>query len=134
MIGEGTRRLVRQRAGDRCEYCHLRQSQEVFHAFQIEHIIARQHRGGDDPENLALACHVCNLHKGPNLAGRDPDGDALVRLFHPRTDSWAEHFRFDGPFVVGLSAIGRTTAWLLGMNSPRRLELRRVLFELGELD
>jgi hypothetical protein len=28
--------------------------------------------GSDDPDNLALACHHCNLHKGPNLAGVDP--------------------------------------------------------------
>ena len=90
--------------------------------------------GEDDPGNLALACHTCNSHKGPNLSSRDPDTNELIRLFHPRADAWIEHFRLDGPLVVGASDIGRTTAWLLRMNSPRRLELRRVLIELGELD
>jgi 5-methylcytosine-specific restriction endonuclease McrA len=134
VIDERTRHLVRQRADDRCEYCRLRQAHDAFHSFQIEHIIARQHRGGDDPGNLALACHTCNSHKGTNLFGRDPDTDESVRLFHPRDDVWTAHFRFNGPLVAGISAIGRTTAWLLRMNSPQRLELRRVLIELGELD
>jgi len=67
----------------------------------------------DDLENLAWACHQCNLHKGTNLAGIDPDSNELVRLFHPRRDRWEDHFRKDGPLVVGLTAIGRTTAWLL---------------------
>ena len=134
MIDGRTRRLVRQRAGARCEYCRLRQSHDAFHPFQIEHIVARQHRGEDDPANLALACHSCNSHKGTNLSGRDPDTNEMVRLFHPRTDAWAGHFALEGPLVVGKSAIGRTTAWLLRMNSPRRVELRRVLNDLGELD
>ena len=134
MIDERTRQFVRQRAGDRCEYCRLRQTHDAFHVFQIEHIIARQHRGGDDPENLALACHPCNSHKGPNLSGLDRDTNELTRRFHPRTEAWTGHFHFDGPAIAGLSAIGRTTAWLLRMNSPRRLELRRILIELEELD
>ena len=107
------REQARARARDRCEYCRLRQAHDSFHSFHIEHIVARQHRGMDDLENLAWACHQCNLHKGTNLAGIDPDSNELVRLFHPRRDRWEDHFRKDGPLVVGLTAIGRTTAWLL---------------------
>ena len=67
----GTRRFVRERAGERCEYCRLHQrNSELLH--YIEHVIARQHGGSDDVDNLALACHRCNLHKGPNLTGVDP--------------------------------------------------------------
>ena len=62
MIDAAVRRRVRERAGERCEYCRLRAEQDRFHPFHIEHIVARQHRGGDDLENLALACHQCNLH------------------------------------------------------------------------
>jgi 5-methylcytosine-specific restriction endonuclease McrA len=29
----------------------------------IEHIVARQHGGSDDPANLALACPECNSHR-----------------------------------------------------------------------
>ena len=78
------RELVRQRAGDRCEYCRLRQQHDRFHTFHVEHIVARQHRGSDGLENLAWACHQCNAHKGTNLATFDPDTNEVVRLFHPR--------------------------------------------------
>lgn len=128
------RERVRQRAGGRCEYCRLRQQHDCFHTFHVEHIIARQHRGGDDLENLAWACHQCNSHKGTNLATFDPDTNEVVRLFHPRRDPWTEHFTLAGLRVVGRTAIGRTTAWLFQMNSEQRVELRSVLLELGELD
>ena len=128
------RELVRQRAADRCEYCHLRQEHDRFHTIHVEHIVARQHRGSDDWENLAWACYQCNLHKGTNLASYDPDTNEVVRLFHPRRDQWAEHFALEGPRLAGRTAIGRTTAWLLQMNSAERIELRSVLMDLGELD
>jgi len=126
--------LVRKRAGYRCEYCRLHQSQDRFHRFHIEHIVARKHRGIDDPANLALACHQCNLHKGSNLSGIDPDTNRLVRLFNPRGDSWHEHFSIRGFHIAGLTPIGRTTAWVLQINSEDRIELRRVLRELDELE
>lgn len=68
-----TRNLARARAGDRCEYCRLHQSIVPLATFHAEHIIARQHGGTDDASNLALSCHHCNLHKGPNLTGIDPE-------------------------------------------------------------
>jgi hypothetical protein len=49
-----------------------------------------QHGGGDDADNLALACPDCNLRKGPNLTGIDPETGAVVRLFHPRRDVGSE--------------------------------------------
>ena len=90
----------------------------------MEHITARQHGGGDVPENLALACHHCNLHKGPNLSGLDPQTGELTRLFNPRLDDWNEHFAARGGEVIGLSTIGRTTVILLKMNEDGRLQLR----------
>ena len=128
-----TREWVRTRAGDRCEYCHLRQGHMPSPAFHIEHIVARKHRGTDDRENLALACDQCNLHKGANLSGLDPDTGELTRLFHPRRDMWEEHFHFDGARIAGQTACGRTTAWVLQMNSDERVELRTILAALGEL-
>ena len=50
-----TRAAVRRRAGDRCEYCLLRQEHDLS-ALHVEHIAAKQHGGTDDPANLALAC------------------------------------------------------------------------------
>lgn len=51
MIDAATRDFVRQRARTHCEYCGLPQAAEPFFTFHIEHIVARQHGGTDDPEN-----------------------------------------------------------------------------------
>jgi 5-methylcytosine-specific restriction endonuclease McrA len=118
------RELVRRRAGGRCEYCQLPQAAVPFAPFHIEHIVAKQHGGDDAPTNLALACDRCNLHKGPNLAGIDPDTGNVVPLFHPRRDTWEEHFRWKHAEIVGRTATGRTTVQLLNMNAKRRLQLR----------
>ena len=129
---QALRRQVRERAGHRCEYCRLKQEHEPDRPFHIEHIIATKHRGGDGFANLALACQLCNLLKGPNLSSIDPDTEELVRLFHPRKDVWEDHFRLDGAMIAGVTDIGRTTAWLLEMNSDDRVELRGTLIELRE--
>ncbi|HEX7449282.1 MAG TPA: HNH endonuclease [Pirellulales bacterium] len=121
-IDAALRRLVRQRAGYCCEYCGLRQNELPFVTFHIEHILPRQHGGGDEPENLCEACHWCNLNKGPNLATL-VDGQ-LVRLFHPRQDEWAEHFGRRGDEIIGLTPIGRGTARLLDMNDDDRRKIR----------
>ena len=121
-----TRDLVRRRAQNRCEYCLLPQAySELTH--HIEHIVAKQHGGGDDIDNLALACHRCNLRKGPNLTGVDPLTGELVHLFHPRRDRWTEHFSLQDVRIVGITPIGRATVHLLSLNDPRRLELRWAL-------
>ena len=125
MISAATRDAVRRRAGDRCEYCRLPQAAEPDARFHIEHIVARQHGGADDEANLALACHRCNRHKGPNLSGIDPVSNRAAFLFHPRRENWEEHFRTEQFEVVGLTAAGRTTVALLQMNAPVRVELRR---------
>jgi hypothetical protein len=128
----GTRRLVREQAGERCEYCRLHQKHsELLH--HTEHVIAKQHGGIDSADNLALACHRCNLHKGPNLPGIDPMTGEVAPLFHPRSDRWDDHFAFRGAHIVGLSAFGRATIQVLAMNDPRRIELRQELLALGEL-
>lgn len=130
---QGLRELIRKRAGDRCEYCQQPSASPIglTARLQIEHIIARQHRGKTEAENLALACIRCNLFKGPNLTGIDPETEKTVRLFHPRQDSWSEHFRFEGPYVVGLTPIGRTTVVTLNMNEPARLDRRERLMNAG---
>jgi hypothetical protein len=119
-----TRRIVTERAGQRCEYCGMAQEAVPLARFHVEHIIARQHGGSDDEANLALACHHCNLHKGPNLTGIDPETRAVVRLFHPRLDARDVHFQLQGRFVVGLTPIGRATVRTLAMNYPEMVELR----------
>jgi hypothetical protein len=126
------RKLVRERAAFRCEYCHLPEAAMGHLRFQIEHLRARQHGGSDDESNLGLACPDCNQFKGPNQTAYDPETDVLVRLFHPRTDIWAEHFSFQGAEIFGLTSTGRATVALLQMNKSDRAELRSLIMAAGE--
>jgi 5-methylcytosine-specific restriction endonuclease McrA len=119
-----TRDLVRRRANDTCEYCRLPQHATPVIPFHVEHIVSRQHGGADDPDQLALACDRCNAYKGPNLTSIDPLTGMITALFHPRDDSWSDHFELRGGQILGLTATGRATAQLLKMNAPRRVELR----------
>ena len=82
---------------------------------------------------ILLACHRCNLHKGPNLSGIDPLTGGVMILFHPRRDQWADHFAFCGAYLEGLTPSGRTTVEVLALNDVRRLELRQELLGVGEL-
>ena len=80
------------RAQGRCEYCHFPESAAEL-PFHIDHIIAEKHGGNTTSANLAWACFSCNLRKGPNIAGIDPESGVLTRLYHPRTDSMDRPFR-----------------------------------------
>jgi hypothetical protein len=123
--------LVRSRAGYACEYCRLPQRFSRL-TFPVDHVIARQHHGATTESNLALACGYCNLHKGPNIAGIDPQTGNLTRLFHPRSDKWREHFRLDGAVVVGLSDVARATISVLAINHPFQTAVRQTLIDEGE--
>ncbi len=120
----GTRTEVRKRAGNACEYCHLHQDNSPLAALHVEHIIPRIHGGEDDLDNLALACIDCNLHKGTNLTGIDPQTSLITQLFHPRRQVWADHFVWLGIYLTGRTAIGRTTIRVLKINSDDQLALR----------
>ena len=119
-----TLRLVRNRAGNRCEYCRLHQDAAPFLRFHIEHIQARQHIQDDSSDNLALACPDCNRHKGPNLTTLDPNTREVVLLYHPRKDDWNEHFVLDGYYIRGTTQTGTATENLLKFNSDERVEMR----------
>jgi hypothetical protein len=129
-MDEAKRALVRRRASECCEYCRLHQEYSGL-KHHVEHVIAIQHGGSDDADNLALACHRCNLHKGPNLAGIDPDDGQVVSLFHPRRDRWSDHFVFEGARINGLTPTGRATVQVLNINDARRIELRAEILKQG---
>ncbi|MGA3024779.1 MAG: HNH endonuclease signature motif containing protein [Bryobacteraceae bacterium] len=125
---------VRRRAGQLCEYCRVPQA-AFPRPFHIEHIVARQHGGSTQLDNLALACWQCNLKKGPNLAGVDPETGQIAPLFHPRKDEWAIHFsvrigafRPLGIEIRGLTPVGRATVRALGLNDEMRQMLRYELW------
>ncbi len=65
------------------------------------------------------------------MAGFDPDTGEQTPLFNPRQHRWDEHFRFEGERILGKSAVGRTTVWVLDVNNENRLEFRSLLRELN---
>lgn len=119
-------RLVWKRAGSACEYCQLPQAcSPLPHA--VDHIIARQHGGPTEADNLALACFFCNSYKGPNIAGVNPQTGRMVRLFNPRKDRWSRHFAWNGAMLTGRTHTGRVTIALLEINRFEAVELREYL-------
>ena len=125
------RREVRERAGERCEYCLLAESQAVL-PHETDHLIALKHDGQTTSANLALACYVCNRFKGSDIASIDAVTGELVGLFNPRTQRWIEHFCLNGAYIVPLTAVGRVTEKLLRFNLPSRVAVRARLIEHGK--
>jgi hypothetical protein len=125
------RRLVEDRARGRCEYCLL-PAEVAFFAHEVDHVIAEKHGGVTEDANLAYTCWRCNRHKGTDLGSFDPETGAFSMLFNPRTQLWREHFALDGDGQLrGLTPAGRTTVWLLQINTTERVHERRRLVALG---
>lgn len=99
--------------------------------FEIDHVIAESHGGATTADNLCLCCFACNRHKGPNVAGVDPDTGRIVPLFNPRRHGWRRHFRWDGPVLAGLTSSGRATVRVLKINLDHRVGFRRELIAEG---
>jgi 5-methylcytosine-specific restriction endonuclease McrA len=124
------RTLARERARGRCEYCLLHE-EDAWEPHQPDHIIALKHRGLTAEDNLAWTCALCNRHKGTDLASIDGETGRVVRLFHPRRDRWARHFRHDVGRIVPQTAGGRVTEFLLRLNRADRLRVRQTLAAKG---
>jgi hypothetical protein len=129
-IPAAVRRLVHARAGGKCEYC-LRHELDSALPHQPDHITSRRHGGETTAENLALACSVCNLLKGPEVAAIDTLTGQAARFFHPRLDRWADHFRLEAGRIIGLTPEGRVTVELLQFNRDDLVELRLMLIVKG---
>jgi hypothetical protein len=124
------RRLVIERAGERCEYCLLHQDDRP-ETHQVDHVIALKHRGPTISENLALACALCNHAKGSDIASIDPLTGAITPLFNPRAQSWKDHFQLVGTQIVGLTPAGRATAAMMQFNDEQRVLDRQALIGAG---
>jgi hypothetical protein len=130
-LSDAIRQEVRLRADGLCEYCRI--SERLTHyAHQVDHIIPHRHGGDDELDNLAWACFRCNNAKGTDIATYDFETGLPVFLYHPRQLQWDEQFVVLSTGVIqGHYALGRATARLLRMNSPERIELRRILIKEG---
>jgi 5-methylcytosine-specific restriction endonuclease McrA len=131
-VSAALRRLVRERAGGRCEYCLIPETL-TFATHWVDHIVAEKHGGQTHDSNLALACVLCNQHKGSDLTSIDPETGQITPLFHPRRDRWLEHFFLADGTIGPRTATGRVTVRLLQLNSPDRIEERGLLLRLGLL-
>ena len=129
------RKSLKARSKGRCEYCGVPESLDSL-PFQPDHIIAEKHGGASTADNLAWSCYDCNIYKGPNLAGIDEATGEIVKLFHPRIDSWDEHFAWDNENLgklIGLTPYGRATISVLRLNLGRRVDFRNGLCREGTL-
>ena len=123
-IPAGLRMKIVQRAGNRCEYCRLSQKGQEA-TFHVDHIVPVAAGGETDPENLALACVSCSLRKGARRTAGDPLTGNETLLFHPREQSWDEHFAWRGDRVMGISTHGRASVDLLKMNRVLAVAIRK---------
>jgi hypothetical protein len=129
-IPTALRSLVIERAGGRCEYCQLAQAGQAA-TFHIDHVVPLAAGGPTTAENLALACVSCSLRKAARVSIPDPDTGEHVSMFHPRTQHWSEHFRWDDVHMVGLTSTGRALVAALEMNRPIMLAIRAEEMVLG---
>ena len=131
-IPRALRSRMRDRAGNRCEYC-LHPAAFSCAPFVCEHVRPRAHGAGDTFAELAWACPACNSHKYDKTTGHDPQTGRLVPLFNPRRQRWAQHFHWSADFLLiqGQTAIGRATLEALRMNRLELVNLRRALLAIG---
>ncbi len=127
------RREVTARAQHSCEYCRA-QARYSADPLTLDHIIPRSLDGPTISENLALACHGCNQHKSDRTTAPDPITGLSVPLFHPQRQRWQDHFRWNDDFtlMLGLTSTGRATIAALHLNRAGLMNLRRVLYAIGE--
>jgi HNH endonuclease len=130
---ERERRLVRERAGGRCEYC-LSPAAYSPDPFATEHIIPRSRGGSHRPANLAFSCQGCNSFKYNSIEAPDPVSGERVSLLHPRRDAWRDHFTWSDDFteILGLTPTGRATIARLDLNRPEVVNLRRLLILVAQ--
>lgn len=80
---------------------------------------------------MACACFRCNRHKGPNIGSYDPVTGLLTPLYHPRRQTWSDHFKLNGARIEPLTPEGRVTVFILQLNAPERVRERDLLLAAG---
>ena len=102
--------------------------------YHLEHVFPESLGGADDLDNLALACPTCNGHKSNHILGIDDQGFEDGQLFHPRMDTWEDHFIFDPETlqIRGKTEKGLGTVNRLRMNDSLQIEARRYWTDLEQ--
>ena len=99
----------------------------------LDHVYPRSQGGATTFENVCLACRTCNEFKSDTVSAIDLDTGQLVRLFHPRTQIWDDHFEWvlEGTKIQGRTPIGRATVMALQMNHSAIVLSRRRWVMVG---
>ncbi len=132
-VSDEIRKKVIFRAYGFCEYCRSN-SEFAESPYDIEHIYPQSKGGKSKLENLALACHGCNLFKSTRTEFFDAVSDKTVRLFNLRTDVWQNHLGWTSDFskIIGLTAIGRATIEALNLNREGLINQRKIFHKYGK--
>ena len=85
MISDALRKQIRTEARNRCGYC-LSLQKYVLGILEIDHIVPQAKRGTDDPNNLWLACRLCNGYKGVQTTALDPKTAKTTGFLIPETE------------------------------------------------
>ncbi|KOR38129.1 MULTISPECIES: HNH endonuclease [Planktothricoides] len=127
------KQAVIERAKGCCEYCRS-QARFATQGFSVEHIQPTSKEGQSTLDNLALACQGCNNHKYNKTEALDPVTGKIFPLFNPREQRWLDHFAWneDYTLILGLTATGRSTVESLRLNREGLVNLRRILYKMGE--
>jgi hypothetical protein len=127
------RRLVIERARNYCEYCRY-PGRYAPQTSPIDHIVPREAGGQTIAENLAQSCQGCNGHKAARIFAIDPVTGLLVPLYNPREQRWNEHFSWSEDYlrITGLTPTGRATVEALQLNREGLVNMRRILYAVGE--
>lgn len=127
-IPVGIQRTILELSKNYCEYCILPSnfSTDFFH---YDHIVPISLDCKTESENLARSCGICNNNKHDKIKFADPLTKQIVRLYHPRQDVWADHFKWsdDDMLILGITPIGRATISLLKLNRVNAVNLRKLL-------
>ena len=115
-----------------CAYCHTTEA-NTGQPMTIDHILPQAQGGETTFENLCFACRRCNEFKGSVTSAQDPLTGETVPVFHPRQQTWEEHFQWDeaGVLLLGLTAVGRATIVVLNMNNLIIVDARRRWVSVG---
>jgi len=119
---------VRERADWCCEYCKAFRAYATS-LFCSEHIIPLVLGGGNELENLAYSCDICNINKATKTTTTDLKTGKEIPLLHPRKDNWYQHFKWsdDSLHIIGITLKGELTIQTLDMNREELVNLRKAL-------
>ena len=131
-ISASLRQQIRAADRERCCYCLTTELNSGIR-LALDHVYPRSQGGATTFENVCLACRACNEFKSDTVNAIDLETGDLVRLFHPRTQVWHEHFEWvlEGTEVRGKTASGRVTVMALQMNRLAIVLSRRRWVQVG---